>query len=453
MSEGYTNYLPPQLRNRDAEMGPLLNPNRRNVFAGDNDLERSLEFMVNADIMMSLQRVFDVANRNNTAIYALDPRGLGVFEFDVSQPTVSFTTDARSLRSSLETLRTLADQTDGRAIVNQNDFSPGLRQMVRDSSTYYLIGYNSSQAPTDGKFHEIKLRVKRDGIKVRARKGYWAFTPENVARAMAPPSGPGPPSAVEEALAAIVEPRRGRFVRTWVGSTRAENGKTRVTFVWEAVPSVPGQRREALDRVSLTATNDGGDPYYRGRIPDAAAAGSFGGSGASNEPGRDAAPSGRAVFDVDPGAMHVMLAVEGTAGEVLDKEIKEVSIPDLTGTDVALSTPAIICARTVLERRTLLAQDLEAVPTPGRTFRRTDTLLIRFEAYAPGLSIPTITATLLNRSGNPMSEIPLQPPVEGQRHQIDLPLASLAPGEYLVEISASADDSAAKELIAFRVVS
>ena len=147
VSEGYTNYLPPQLRNRDAEMGPLLNPNRRNVFAGDNDLERSLEFMVNADIMMSLQRVFDVANRNNTAIYALDPRGLGVFEFDVSQPTVSFTTDARSLRSSLETLRTLADQTDGRAIVNQNDFSPGLRQMVRDSSTYYLIGYQLQSGP------------------------------------------------------------------------------------------------------------------------------------------------------------------------------------------------------------------------------------------------------------------------------------------------------------------
>ena len=449
LSEGYTNYLPPQLRNRDAEQGSLRNPNRMNAFAGDNELERSLEFMATADIMTSLQRVFDVANRNNTAIYAVDPRGLGVFEFDVSQPTVSLRSDAQTLRSTLATLRTLADQTDGRAIVNQNDLSNGLRQMVRDSSTYYLIGYNSSQAPTDGEFHEIKVRVKRDGTKVRARRGYWAYTPDDVTRAMAPLVEPGQPSAVEAALAAIVEPRRGRFVRTWVGSARAENGKTRVTFVWEAVPSVPGQRREALDRVSLTATNDGGDPYYRGRILDAAGAGSLGGSGASYEPGRDAT-TGRAVFDVDPGAMHMMVAIEGTAGEVLDKEIKEVSIPDLTGTDVALSTPAIIRARSVLERRTL-TQDLEAVPTPGRTFRRTDTLLIRFEAYAPGLSVPTLSASLLNRSGKPMSEIPLQPPVEGRPHQVDLPLASLAPGEYLVEISASAEDSAAKELIAFRV--
>ena len=60
-----------------------------------------------------------------------------------------------------DTLRILADETDGRAIVNQNDLDKGLRQIVSDSSAYYLIGYNSSQAPQDGKFHEIKVKVKR----------------------------------------------------------------------------------------------------------------------------------------------------------------------------------------------------------------------------------------------------------------------------------------------------
>ena len=75
----------------------------------------------------------------------------------------------------------LADNTDGRAIVNRNDLAAGMKQIIRDASGYYLLGYNSTQAPTDGKFHEIKVQVKRQGVDVRARKGYWAYTAEDVA--------------------------------------------------------------------------------------------------------------------------------------------------------------------------------------------------------------------------------------------------------------------------------
>ena len=51
----------------------------------------------------------------------------------------------------------LADNTDGRAIVNRNDLAGGMKQIIKDASGYYLIGYSSTQAPTDGKFHEIKV--------------------------------------------------------------------------------------------------------------------------------------------------------------------------------------------------------------------------------------------------------------------------------------------------------
>ena len=452
VSEGYTNYLPPQLRDRNAGLSGFGNPNQLNPVAGDSRLEQTSALFADVDIMMELRDVFNAANRGNTAIYAVDPRGLAVSEFDFSQPTISTGTDARALRTTTDTLRTLAEETDGRAIVNQNDVGPGLRQMVRDSSTYYLIGYNSTQAPSDGKFHEIKVRVKRDGIRVRARKGYWALTADDVARASAAALDPGPPSEVEEALAAIVEPRRGRFVRTWVGSARGDEGRTRVTFVWEAVPLVPGERREELGRVALTASNDAGDPYYRGRIPDAVSGASARDSGASRQSGPSSPSSGRVTFDVAPGQMHMMIAVEGATGDVLDREITETTIVDFTGTDVAFSTPAIFRAGTELEMRRLLG-DLEAVPTAGRTFRRTERLLIRFEVYAPGSAVPTVTARLLNRSGSSMSDIPVQPPAPGQPTQIDLALARLAPGGYLVELSATAGDEDAKELIAFRVVS
>ena len=99
-----------------------------------------------------LREVFDIANRNNTSIYAVDPRGLAAFEYDINQG-VSLTTDRKMLGESIDTLRVLADNTDGRAIVNRNDLASGMKQIMRDASGYYLLGYTSQSAPTDGKFH------------------------------------------------------------------------------------------------------------------------------------------------------------------------------------------------------------------------------------------------------------------------------------------------------------
>ena len=83
-----------------------------------------------------------LANRNNVAIYAVDPRGLATNEFGIDQ-NISMQTDRDYLNSTMDTLRTLAEQTDGRAIVNRNDLTMAMKQIVRDTSAYYLLGYNS----------------------------------------------------------------------------------------------------------------------------------------------------------------------------------------------------------------------------------------------------------------------------------------------------------------------
>ena len=120
---------------------------------------------------------------------------------------------------------------------------------MRDASGYYLIGYNSTQAPTDGKFHKIDVEVTRKGVDVRRRKGYWAYTAEDVARAEAPRVEA--PAAVTAALATLAEPPRGRPARFWIGTARGENGKSKVTFAWEPIAPVPGERRPAM-RTSRT---------------------------------------------------------------------------------------------------------------------------------------------------------------------------------------------------------
>ena len=124
-------------------------------------------------MIMDLHEIHSMANRFNTAIYALDPRGFAVSEFDLSQPTVNSRVDRDLLLATRDTLHVLAEQTDGRAIINQNDVLPGLRQMMRDSSAYYLLGYNSTRSPTDGKFHEIEVLVRREGTQIRHRLGFW----------------------------------------------------------------------------------------------------------------------------------------------------------------------------------------------------------------------------------------------------------------------------------------
>src|SRR4029450_2391164 len=75
VSEGYSNLPPPQMRNADATMPGLANPNARNPSAGDNDLnEDRAQWAASVDMESDLREVYDNANRKNVEIYAGDPR-------------------------------------------------------------------------------------------------------------------------------------------------------------------------------------------------------------------------------------------------------------------------------------------------------------------------------------------------------------------------------------------
>ena len=455
VSEGYTNMLPPQLRDPIASMPGLGNPNRGNAQAGVGDMnEERTRFFSDVDLQSDLREIYDSANHNNVSIYAVDPRGLAAFEHDINEG-VGLETDRTMLNSTMDTLRVLADQTDGRAIVNRNDLDTGMKQITRDSSAYYLIGYNSTQAPSDGKFHEIKVRVKRPGVQVRARKGYWALTATETAKALAPPK-PALPKPFEEALASVERPKRAGVIRTWIGTSRGENGKTKVTFVWEPVPKAPGDRArpdEEPARVSVMAVGTDGAPYFRGRVPDialASAAPPAAASSAATGTPPPRAPS-RVTFDAQPGKMQLRLSVEGAGAQVLDSEVRDITVPDLTAPQPTLGTPEVFRARTVRDYQQLKA-DADAVPVAAREFSRTDRLLLRVPAYAPGDTVPALTARLLNRGGQAMTDLPVSPsPASKTQQQIELPLASLPPGDYIIEVTAAGEGGEAKQLVGFRV--
>jgi len=442
VSEGFTASLPPQLNDPIASMPGLGNPARRDPNAPAVSDRQTM--MDNADMFTDMQQVFSTLNRQNTSIYAVDPRGLAVFEYGINEG-VGLQQDAVGLRASLDTLHVLANNTDGRAIVNRNDLASGMKAIIRDSSGYYLLGYNSTQAPTDGKFHKIDVNVKRKGVDVRARKGYWAYTTEDVARATAPPK-PEPPSAVTTALSTLAAPSRDRAARFWIGTSRAEGGKARVTFVWEPVGPAPGSRQtDPAARVSLTVTGRDGLLLFRGRLPDAASP-TASRTASSTAPAQSGASTS---FDAPPGQLDLRIVVEGTAGQVIDSVGRELTVPDFTKVQVSFGTPRVYRVRSLPDLQALKAS-ADAPPTVDREFSRTQRLFVRVDAYAPGGATPTVTARLLNRAGTSMADIPVQT-TPGGRVEADLPLSAFAAGEYLLELTAKTDSGTAQELIAFRI--
>ncbi|MBA3641113.1 MAG: VWA domain-containing protein [Acidobacteria bacterium] len=435
VSEGLTESLPPQLNDPVAALPGIGNPNRNNAQAQSDERE---DWTRKTDLLSELRRVFQTVNTQNTSIYSVDPRGLAVFEYGINEG-VGLQQDSQGLKTSLDTLYTLSNNTDGRAIVNRNDLAVGMKQIMRDSSGYYLLGYTSSAAPTDGRFHEIKVNVTRRGVQVRARRGYWALTNEDVARVMAPPKPP-PPAAVTKALTTLAEPPGGRPARFWVGTSRGEAGRSRVTFVWEP-GLVEGARSQGTPaaRVQLTAVATDGRPVFRGRIPE----------GAVPAATTTVAAGGSATFEVPPGQLQLRMTVESDAGQVLDSSTRELTVPDYTTVQVSLGTPRVYRGRTARDIQAIRADP--AVPPAGeRVFSRSERLLLRVESYGPGGLTPAVTGKLLNRAGAMMSELTLQAGANGL-FETELALSALAAGEYLIELTAKSESGTAQDTLAFRV--
>ena len=448
VSEGFTAILPPQMRRQDASQPE--NPIQARVQGGlqDSSVEETAAWFGQSDVNNRMRDVYQMANRNNTSVYSLDPRGLAVFEFglDDSAATPSFATDRRTLQMTQDTLRSLSEETDGRAIVNRNTLYEGLQQMVRDSSFYYLLGY-SSRAPTDGKFHEIKVRIKRRGVEARARRGYWAATAADMLRAATPAKEASKP--VLAALATLSGSIQSKsYVRTWVGTERGTAGKTKVTLIWEPSPVPAGARRDPPGALGVLAATAKGDLVFRGRstLPGAPGTGS---SGSATAP--PSAGAQRMTFEAPPGKLVLRLTVEGANGAgTLDREDRSIEVPDLTTPQVVIATPRVFRGRTARDMQALAA-DGSATPVISREFSRSERLLIRFDVYAAGTDAPAPTATLMNRSGDKMADLPVVPAAAGGMHAVEVGLNTIPSGEYLIQIDAAGASGKASEVLAIRV--
>lgn len=431
VSEGMSGYMPSGTRTTGTWAGsrPLNRPE-----------SQTMDFFENSRLLAELEaRVFRPAARNNVAFYTLDPRGLAVFEAGVDED-VSPDADRRYMQESTDILRSMADETDGRAIVGRNDPLPGLRQMVRDGSAYYLLSYTSSRAPRDGRFHEIRVRVNRRDVEVRARKGYWAYSPEDVARAAAPRRES--PAEVNDALDTLrsnASSGRLRPVSVWLGALRGPTENAAVTFAWEALqPAGATAAADVVDRVTIVATTLAGEEVFRGAIARA------------SETGRAA---GSVTFAAPPGPLRVRVTPENARGLRLDTDEAALDVPDFTGTGPRLTTPFLYRGRTARDLQQIRAAEAPA-PVVSPVFARAERMLIRFGAYGAGGTAPALTMRILNQHGEQLAALPApvaRPETAGGVFESELGLGSFPPGEYLIEIGAEQGGETVKKVVALRV--
>lgn len=163
-------------------------------------------------ILEAIDRVTDLASRSSVVIYTLDARGLAVTNFtaadgvsasQISGPTTPLGGGPKYNKSAeMMTARVglyndtkaglmyLAEQTGGLGIQNTNDLAGGIKRVMDDQRGYYLIGYRPDDSTFDRagrrRFHSFSVKVKRPGLSVRTRKGFYGVPEETIAAATAP---------------------------------------------------------------------------------------------------------------------------------------------------------------------------------------------------------------------------------------------------------------------------
>lgn len=154
--------------------------------------ETSGGFKDSTRVLEALRRLVDLANRSSVVVYTMDARGLVTTGLTAADSTSGL--DAAAIEQRLSDRRAelfdtqeglvyLARQTGGFPIINNNDLSGGIRKILDDQS-YYLVGYEPEDETFDPKtrrFNKLEIKVKRKGVNVRYRSGFFGVSDEQIA--------------------------------------------------------------------------------------------------------------------------------------------------------------------------------------------------------------------------------------------------------------------------------
>jgi VWFA-related protein len=400
------------------------------------DCDTDRQTLAGLDNAQDYRDLMDVANANNVTFYPVDARGLAAFDRDLNEnPVLSPAAEVALVQARVESLRTLADNTDGLAVVDTNDLDKGFQRIVDDMTSYYLLGYYSTNTKLDGKVRKIKVRVKRDGVDVRARRTYRAATEEEIEKGtaqMTAAAAAAPASAVQVALNSIGSARPGIPLRTAVSYAMVGAGSAgRRAHVWALAELDPdllraGEWMAGGEVDVLLQSADGTKINQRtATLP--------GGQRSVNiDMGEVSLPEGELV---------VRTRVKPSAdGLPVSDTIRLATSPDGDGPGVP-----------VLLRRGPTT-GIRYVATADKQFRRTDRVRVELPSSE---GVTATSAEVLDRSGRAMN-IPVTTAVRNDGAltwaTAEVTLAPLAAGDYALRLKTERAGKSNEIVTGFRVV-
>lgn len=327
-------------------------------------------------VLDALRRLVDLANRASAVIYTVDARGLPTLGLTAADDVSGMTAEEIERRlndrrssyfESQNGLNYLAQQTGGLFIRNTNDIAKGIRRVLDDQRGYYLLGYRPEDATFDQsgrrRFHRITVRVRRAGLRVRSRTGFYGV-PDEEARPvrrtrteqlMAALTSPFASGEIDLRLTSIfvADPKFGPIVR----SLLLIDGSG---LTWQ--PEKDSWSKSVMDVWAITFDADGRPVSETNRTYTMRARGEM----------IEAVRRSGLIYTMNvpvkrPGAYQLRIAVRDAASERIGSANRFIEVPDLKKKRLALS--GIVLAGS-LPREDDQKEGEAAVATIGPAVRR-----------------------------------------------------------------------------------
>jgi hypothetical protein len=178
------------------------------------------------------QRIWNILNDANMAIYGIDVRGL-TSEGDAASVRFSSPNEQARQRwlnwDTQDTFRIFADVTGGRAYTNMNDLQKAYRESMDDGAAYYLLGYYVDRKKDKPGWHDLGVKVNRPGAGVRSRRGFVLRTKENDKERE---------QELDIAMRSPLDYTGLPLIGRWAGVTK-KGEKSKVTFTVLIPPGLP----------------------------------------------------------------------------------------------------------------------------------------------------------------------------------------------------------------------
>ena len=444
------------LRSLVEYLGPVHGRRKAVLWFGEGvDYDISDDFGArDAAVLRDMVReLIDTANRLNVSIYGIDALGLEAgLDQSIEVAGALSTGDATGIMSRERRLRhdsllVASEQTGGFAIIERNDLNDSFERVVRDNSSYYLLGYYSTNEKRDGKFRKVKVEVSRPGVRVVSRDGYAA--PKGKPAAATPGLSAKIPPQIRDALTNPI-PTSGLGLTISAAPFSGPGSKSSVALIVEVDP-------RALNFVERNGA------FHEGMEVHVFA---FDQSGKMQDGGTQTAPmelSARSVSTVKsagfrmtrrltlpPGRYLIRVAARESNGGAIGTVGQNVDIPDFTKGSLNLSGITLTsdsASRVPTANPDPALKDVLPGPaTALRAFPSSDTLSIYAEVYDNQNNTPhrvAITSTVLADDGRVMftasderSSADLQGKKGGYGYQQSVPLKQFTPGRYVLRIEA-----------------